>query len=54
MEQFVIKRIGEYEIFKPYKIEDALKKGFQSVAALYPTHLLEKILTRLAPKPLGQ
>lgn len=50
MEQYVIKRNGEYETFKPYKIEDALKKGFQSVAAPYTTSLFEKILFRLVPK----
>ncbi|NHE56494.1 ribonucleoside triphosphate reductase [Cyclobacterium plantarum] len=50
MEHYVIKRNGEFEPFKPYKIEDALKKGFKSVDAPYTTSLFEKILFRLQAK----
>jgi anaerobic ribonucleoside-triphosphate reductase len=50
MEQYVIKRNGEYAAFEPYKIEDALKKGFESVNFLYNQVIFEKILNGLAEK----
>lgn len=50
MDQFVIKRNGEYAAFEPYKIEDALKKGFQSVQETYKPQIFEKIIAHLREK----
>jgi ribonucleoside-triphosphate reductase len=47
MDQFVIKRNGEYAAFEPYKIEDALKKGFQSVQEAYRPQIFENIIRQL-------
>ncbi|MBA4301485.1 MAG: ribonucleoside triphosphate reductase [Cyclobacterium sp.] len=50
MDHFVIKRNGEYAPFAPYKIEDALKKGFQSVSISYDLSIFNKILGHLESK----
>lgn len=47
MDQFVIKRNGEYAPFEAFKIEDALKKGFQSVHKPYDPVVFQKILKKL-------
>ncbi|MFC4871440.1 ribonucleoside triphosphate reductase [Negadavirga shengliensis] len=47
MDQFVIKRNGEYAAFEPYKIEDALKKGFQSVQEAYQPQIFKNIIRQL-------
>ena len=31
MDQFIIKRNGEYRPFEPFKIKDAIEKAFNSV-----------------------
>lgn len=50
MEQYVIKRNGEYAAFEPYKIEDALRKGFESVNVPYNQTIFENILNSLEEK----
>ncbi|HCD86154.1 MAG TPA: ribonucleoside triphosphate reductase, partial [Algoriphagus sp.] len=50
MEQYVIKRNGEYEPFASFKIEDALKKGFHSVSEVYDSVVFDRILRNLASK----
>ena len=35
MEKYVIKRSGEYKPFEQFKIEEAIRKGYESVSALY-------------------
>lgn len=50
MEHYVIKRSGEYASFMPYKIEDAILKGFKSVQSKYDKHILEEVLGTLEQK----
>lgn len=50
MEKYVIKRDGEYEPFAPFKIEDALKKGFQSVSVDYDSRVFDWVLGLLDSK----
>lgn len=50
MEHFVIKRNGAYEPLKPFKIEDALRKGFQSVGTAHDERVLEQTLATLSQK----
>lgn len=50
MENYVIKRNGAYEPFKPYKIEDAIKRGFKSVGAGYDESIYQQVFRTLAEK----
>lgn len=50
MEQFVIKRTGEYAPFEAYKIEDAIRKGFESVSTPYNDRVFEKVMKQLQDK----
>ncbi|AFL84592.1 ribonucleoside-triphosphate reductase class III catalytic subunit [Belliella baltica DSM 15883] len=50
MDQFVIKRNGEYALFESFKIKDALIKAFQSVNQPYQKYILKKILKDLESK----
>jgi ribonucleoside-triphosphate reductase (formate) len=50
MDQFVIKRNGEYALFESFKIKDALIKAFQSVNQPYQKYILKKILKDLKSK----
>lgn len=43
----VIKRDGALEPFQPYKIEDAIKKAFQSVSHPYDEQIMESILAEM-------
>ncbi len=47
MDQFVIKRNGNYVPFEAFKIEDALKKGFSSVQQPYDPSIFERLLKKL-------
>ncbi|PSL07767.1 ribonucleoside triphosphate reductase [Cecembia rubra] len=47
MDQFVIKRNGEYAPFEAFKIEDALKMGFQSVQVSYDPGIFLNVLNKL-------
>ena len=46
MSQTILKRDGRYEIFKPFKIEDAIKKAFMSVGIIYDNEVFLKTLTK--------
>jgi ribonucleoside-triphosphate reductase len=50
MEKYVIKRNGEYKPLEIFKIEEAIRKGFISVSALYKTEILEDVLDMLNKK----
>ncbi|MCW5518803.1 ribonucleoside triphosphate reductase [Aureitalea sp. L0-47] len=50
MENYVIKRNGEYVPFMPYKIEDAIKKGFHSVQANYDETIYSEVLQSIEKK----
>lgn len=50
MDQFVIKRNGEYAPFEAYKIEDALQKAFQSVHQPYQPEVFESVIHKLKDK----
>ena len=50
MEQFVIKRNGEYKPFDAYKISDAIQKAFESVSLPYDNHVYESVLNAFANK----
>ncbi|SIS69462.1 ribonucleoside triphosphate reductase [Belliella pelovolcani] len=50
MNQFVIKRNGEYAPFEPFKIEDALMKAFQSVHQPYHSLTFKRVLEHLEYK----
>lgn len=50
MENYVIKRNGAYEPFKPYKIEDAIKRGFKSVGIAYDENIYGQLLQTLVQK----
>ena len=45
--QRVIKRDGSAEPFYPFKIEDAIRKAFQSVHAVPDEKVIETILNRV-------
>jgi len=47
MEKYVIKRNGNYEPLLPYKIQDAIDKGFKSVAYPIDDRVYEKVLRDL-------
>jgi ribonucleoside-triphosphate reductase (formate) len=47
MIQYVIKRNGAYEPFQPFKIKDALEKGFKSVHQDFDSLLYESIIETL-------
>ncbi|MFA6684716.1 MAG: ATP cone domain-containing protein, partial [Arcobacteraceae bacterium] len=42
--QFIYKRDGSKEEFRPFKIEDAIKKGFASVAVRYDEQIFRQVL----------
>ncbi|MGX5691343.1 ribonucleoside triphosphate reductase [Arcticibacter tournemirensis] len=50
MVNYVIKRNGEFELFKPYKIKDAIEKGFKSVNITCDESILENSLKKLSEK----
>jgi ribonucleoside-triphosphate reductase len=50
MEKYVIKRNGEYKPLEVYKIEEAIRKGFESVSCLYKAEILEEVLIALGSK----
>lgn len=50
MENFVIKRNGSYEPLRPYKIEEALKKGFKSVNKVFDDDILAEVFADLEKK----
>ncbi|MBX2923335.1 MAG: ribonucleoside triphosphate reductase [Chitinophagaceae bacterium] len=50
MENYVIKRRGEYEPLQPFKIEDAIKKGFASVNIHYDSGIYLRVLASLEDK----
>jgi len=52
MEQFVIKRSGDYKIFEPYKIQDAISKAFDSVGVAMNDKILQKVLILVDTKPV--
>ncbi|WP_260039191.1 ribonucleoside triphosphate reductase [Sphingobacterium hotanense] len=48
----VIKRDGSLEKFQPFKIEDAIKKAFQSVSIPYDEEIMESVLTDIGQSAL--
>lgn len=50
MEKYVIKRNGNYEPLQPYKIQEAIHKGFQSVSYPIDDRIFEKVLEALGEK----
>lgn len=50
MVNYVIKRNGEFELFKPYKIKDAIEKGFKSVNITCDETILKNSLKKLSEK----
>ncbi len=50
MENYVIKRNGQYEPFKPFKIEDAITKGFASANISYDETVFTHVLNCLEEK----
>lgn len=52
MENYVIKRNGQYESFKPFKIEDAIKKGFASANLLNDETVFAHVATCLEEKTI--
>lgn len=50
MENYVIKRNGQYEPFKPFKIEDAIKKGFASANILHDKTIFTHVIDCLQEK----
>src|SRR5690554_2339935 len=50
MEKYVIKRNGAYEPLKPFKIEDAIKKGFKSVSISYDGTIYLQVFESLSQK----
>lgn len=47
MEKYVIKRNGDYKLFEPYKVKDAIERAFQSVHVSYDKEILEMICKNL-------
>jgi len=52
MENYVIKRNGVYETLKPFKIEDAIKRGFKSVGIDYDEDVYSQVLQALDKKTM--
>ncbi|MEY3422625.1 MAG: Anaerobic ribonucleoside-triphosphate reductase, partial [Bacteroidota bacterium] len=52
MDQFIIKRNGEYRPFEPFKIKDAIKKAFNSVSEKCDYRIYQKALSTVALKPV--
>ncbi len=50
MENYVIKRNGAYEPLKPFKIKDAIKRGFKSVGNSYDESIYLLVLQALEQK----
>lgn len=50
MEKYVIKRNGNYEPLQPYKIQDAIHKGFKSMAYPIDERIYEKVIQELDSK----
>ena len=50
--QFIYKRDGSKEEFKPYKIEDAIIKGFKSVGIVYDKIIFEQVLKEIGRNDL--
>lgn len=50
MEKYVIKRNGAYEPFMPYKIKDAIAKGFQNVSVSPDSEVFEAVMQALEAK----
>ena len=50
MQKYVIKRNGNYRPFEAYKIQDAIKKAFQSVNAPEDTQIFESVVHTLHSK----
>ena len=50
MEQFVIKRNGEYKLFQAYKIKDAIQKSFESVCEDVDNIIFQKVILSIASK----
>ncbi len=45
MEQYVIKRNGEYKPFESYKIKDAIEKSFESVSIPFDVIVNESVIS---------
>jgi len=52
MDQFIIKRNGEYRPFEPFKIKDAIEKAFNSVSEKCDYRIYQKALSTVALKPV--
>lgn len=52
MEKYVIKRDGEYRPLEQFKIEDAIKKGFQSVGMEYSGKVYKQVILALGLKEI--
>src|SRR5690606_15450915 len=50
MEKYVIKRSGAYEPFVPYKIKDAIAKGFESVSLQLDGEVYDAVMALLDHK----
>ncbi len=50
MEQYVIKRNGEYKPFESYKIKDAIEKSFESVSIPFDESVYESVMSSLQSK----
>jgi ribonucleoside-triphosphate reductase (formate) len=50
MEKYVIKRNGSFEILNPYKIEDAIQKGFTSVSQSNDPAIFAEVIKSLGEK----
>ena len=50
MEQYVIKRNGEYKPFESYKIKDAIEKSFESVSIPFDVSVYESVISSLQSK----
>ncbi len=50
MEKYVIKRNGEYKPLEIFKIEEVIRKGFESVNTRFEASILEEVLNELDSK----
>jgi ribonucleoside-triphosphate reductase (formate) len=50
MEKYVIKRNGEYKLFKSYKIKDAIEKSFKSVSIPYDASVFVEVFNAIKSK----
>jgi ribonucleoside-triphosphate reductase len=50
MDQFVIKRNGEYKPLEAYKIKDAIQKAFESMSIAYDENIFENIIHSISNK----